>query len=95
MFNSNILPISAPLQDTKLRNMSYLDLGLSRPLKVKYDGVIGLSIYGFLLIYISNRMSTSHRLAVIATQNCFLPVLHHFTVYKYVLFCGHSHDPVH
>ncbi len=27
---------------------------LSRPLKVKYDGVIGLPIYGFLLMFNSN-----------------------------------------
>ena len=50
MFNSNKWPNSAPLQDTRLRNLS--DLGLSTSLKVKCDAVIGLSIYDFLLIYI-------------------------------------------
>ena len=50
MFNSNIWPNSTPLQDTKLRNLSDLDLDLSRSLKFKCDGVIGLSIYGFVLI---------------------------------------------
>ncbi len=52
MFNSNIWPNSAPLQDIRLYNLSDLGFDLSRSLKVKYDGVIGLSIYGFLLIYI-------------------------------------------
>ncbi len=53
MINSNIWPNSAPLRDTKLRNLSDYDFELSRSLKVKCDGVIGLAIYGFLLIYIS------------------------------------------
>ncbi len=68
MFNGNIWPNSAPLQDTgtKLRNLSDFDFDLSRSLKVKCNGVIGLYIYGFPLIYMSNRMSISHRLAVIA-----------------------------
>ncbi len=60
--------ISALLQDTKLRNLSDLDFDLLRSLKVKCDGVIGHSIYGFLLIYISNCMSISHRLAVTALE---------------------------
>ena len=50
MFNSNIWPNSVPLQDTKLRNLSDLDVDLSRSLKVKCDSIIGLSIHGFLLI---------------------------------------------
>ena len=52
MFNSNIWPKSAPLQEVKLRNLSDLDFDLSRSLKIKCDGLIGLSIYGFLLINI-------------------------------------------
>ena len=65
-----ICPNSAPLQDTKLWNLSDLDFDLSRSLNVKCDHGIGLSIYGFLLIHIySNYMFISHRLAVIATQN--------------------------
>ncbi len=57
MFNGNIWPNSAaPLQETKLQNLRDLDFDLSRSFKVKCDGVIGLSIYGFLLIYISNCM---------------------------------------
>ena len=51
MFNSNIWPNSAPLQNIMLQNMSDLNFDLSRSLKVKCD-VIGLSIYGFLFIYI-------------------------------------------
>ena len=52
MFYSNIFPNSAPLQDTELRNLSDLDLDLSWTLKVKCDGVIGLTICGFLSIYV-------------------------------------------
>ena len=33
---------------------SNLDFDLSRSLKVKYDGAIGLPMYGFLLIFNSN-----------------------------------------
>ncbi len=50
MFNSNILPNSAPLQDVRLQNLSDLEFDLSRSLKVKCDGVIGLAIHGFLLM---------------------------------------------
>ncbi len=52
MFNSNVWPNSASLQYTKLRNLSDLNFDLSRSLKVKCDGIIGLPIYSFLLIYI-------------------------------------------
>ncbi len=45
MFNSNIWPNSASLQDIRLRNMSDLDFDLSRSLKVKCDDVIGLAIH--------------------------------------------------
>ncbi len=51
MFNSNIWPNSAPLQDIRLQNLSDLEFDLSRSLKVKCDDVIGLAIYGFLLTY--------------------------------------------
>ncbi len=53
MFNSNIWPNSAPLQDIKLRNLSNLDFDLSKPLKVECNGVIGFPIYCFLFIYIA------------------------------------------
>ncbi len=49
MLNSNITLNSAPLQDTRLRNLSDLDFDLSRSLKVKCDGIILLVIYGLLL----------------------------------------------
>ncbi len=64
---------SAVLQDISLSNLCDLDFDLSRSLKVKCDGVIGLSLYGFLLIYIrlSNHISISHRLALIVIQNAF------------------------
>ncbi len=66
MFNSNIWCISARLQDIYMASKSCqvlcqvllssslreLDFDLSRSLKIKCDGVIGLSTYGFLLMYI-------------------------------------------
>ena len=67
MFYSSIWPNTAPLQDTKLLNLSDLDLDLSRSLNVKYDDVIGLARHGFLLTVVT----CSHRLALIATQNLF------------------------
>ncbi len=70
MFNSNIGPNSAPLQDIGLQNLSELEFDPSRSLKFECDGVIGFSIYDFLYIY-SNRMSVTHCLAVMATQNVF------------------------
>ena len=75
MFDSSIWPISAPLQDIMLRSVSDPDFDLSRSLKVKCDGVIRLSIYAFLLIFMSNRISIPHRLAVIATQDIFSYIL--------------------
>ncbi len=51
MFNSNLWPNSAPLQDNGLQNQSDLEFGLSRSLKVKCDSAIGLPIYAFLLMF--------------------------------------------
>ncbi len=56
MFNSNICPNSAPLQDIRLKYLSDLDFDLSMSLKVECDGIIGFSVYGFLFIN-SNRTS--------------------------------------
>ncbi len=39
-WDSNILPNSTPLQDTKLRNLNDLEFDVSRSFKVKCDGVI-------------------------------------------------------
>ena len=58
MVNSNIGPNLASLRDIRLQNLSYLDFDLSRSLKLKIDGVIGLAIYGFLMDN-SNMGSTS------------------------------------
>ena len=44
MFNSNMWPNSAPLQDIRLRNLSDLVFDLAWSLKVKCDDVIGLII---------------------------------------------------
>ncbi len=44
----------APLWDLRLRNLCYLDFDLSRSPKVKFHGLFGLSIYGFLLMVNSN-----------------------------------------
>ena len=70
IFNCNSRPNSALLQDTRLRNLNDLEFDLSRSLKVKCDGVIRLYIWFPIDVY-SNRMSVSHRLAVIATRNVF------------------------
>ncbi len=51
VFNSNIWPNSAPLQDIRLRNQSDLEFDLPRSLKVICDDVIGITIHGFLLTY--------------------------------------------
>ncbi len=47
-------PNYAPLLDIRLRNLGDLDSDLSRSLKVKSDSTIGLSIYGFLLLFNCN-----------------------------------------
>ena len=54
MFNSNIWPNLDPLRDIKFQNLGDLDCDLSRSLRVKSDGAIGLNIYGFLLMLNSN-----------------------------------------
>ena len=48
MVNGNIGPDLVPLRDIRLENLSDLDFDLSRSLKVKRHGVIGLTIYDFL-----------------------------------------------
>ena len=47
-------PWKAPLRDIRLRNLGDLDFDLSRSMKVKYKGAIGLPVYGFLLMFNSN-----------------------------------------
>ncbi len=54
VFNFNIWPNSAPLQDIDLHNLSDLDIDLSRTLKVKCDCVIGLPIYALILMVNNN-----------------------------------------
>ena len=83
VFNGNISFNSTPLQDTKLRNLYEIQgFEIRVTLTLTFQGhsrqmwcVIGLSIYGFLLIYMSKCMSIAHRLAVIATQNVFFYLL--------------------
>ncbi len=71
MFNSNLGPNYAPLQDIRLQNMCDLEFDLSRSLKVKSNGAVGLPTYDFLLVSNSNYMSISQRLGVIATRKIF------------------------
>ncbi len=47
-------PNSTPLRDIRLWNLGDLDIDLSMSIKDKSDGVIGLAIYGFLLMVNSN-----------------------------------------
>ena len=54
MVNSNIWPKLAALRDIRLQNLGDIDFDLSRSLKVKCDGVIGLVIYASLLMVNSN-----------------------------------------
>ncbi len=69
MLNSNIGPNSAALRDIRLQNIDDLDFDLSRSLKVKCDGAIGLPIYGFLLMVNSNIWPNTALLQDISLQN--------------------------
>ncbi len=51
IFNSNIWPNSAPVQDIRLLNVGDLVCDLSKSLKVKSNGAVELPIYGFLLMF--------------------------------------------
>ncbi len=53
-FNSNLWPNSGPFRNIRLWDLSDLDIDLSRSLRVKFDGSIGLLIYGFLLMFNSS-----------------------------------------
>ncbi len=55
------------LRHIRLQNLGDLEFDLSRSLKVKSNGAVGLPIYDFLLESKSNYMAKSHRLGVIAT----------------------------
>ncbi len=59
----------APLQDIRLRNLSDLELDLSRSLKVICDDVIGLPIYAFLLMFNSKLWPNSAPSQDIRLQN--------------------------
>ncbi len=61
MINSNIGPNLAPLREIRLWNPSNLGFDLSRSLKVKSNGAVGLYIYDFVSVSNSNHMSISHR----------------------------------
>ncbi len=52
-----------------MKNLSDLDIYLSRSLKVKCDGVIGLAIYGFLLMVNINIWPNAAPLRDIRLQN--------------------------
>ena len=72
---SKIWPKCLLLPDTRLQNQSDLEFDLSRSLKVKFNGAVGVSIYDFLLVSNSNYMSTSHRLTLIGTSTFFFYLL--------------------
>ncbi len=57
--------------------MSDLEFDLSRSPKVKSNGAVRHPLYDFLLVCNNNRMSISHRLAVVATGN-FSPISYHW-----------------
>ena len=61
------------MRDIIFQNMvnHKLEFDLSRSLKVKSSGVVGLPIYDFRLVSNSNYMSDAHRLGVTATQKFF------------------------
>ncbi len=69
MFNSNIWPNSALLQDIKGRNLNDLEFDLLRSLKVKCDSVIELPRYVFLLMFNSNIWPNSAPLRDIRLRN--------------------------
>ncbi len=75
MFNSKIWPYGLTqvlykiAVDIRLRNLSDLELDLSRSLKVKCDSVIGLPIYAFLLMFNSNIWPNSALLQDIRLRN--------------------------
>ncbi len=69
MFNGSIWPNSAPLPDTKLRNLSDLEVDPLRSLKVKCDSVIELPIYAFLLMFNSNIWPNSASLQDVRERN--------------------------
>ncbi len=54
MLNSDKGPNKASLRDIRLQNLGNLAFDLSRSPKVKSEGVIGLPIYGILLMFNSN-----------------------------------------
>ncbi len=70
------------MREIRLQNRGDLEFDLSRSLKVKSNGAVGLSTYDSLLVSNSNYMSNSHRLGVIATQN-----------FSYLLSLGPNFDP--
>ncbi len=69
MFNSNLWPNSAPSQIIRPRNLSDLELDLTRSLKVKCDSAIGLPIYAFLLMFNGNIWPNSAPLQDIRLRN--------------------------
>ncbi len=88
MFNSNMWPNVAPLQDACVQNMSDLEFDLSLSLKVKSNDAAGLPIYDFLLVLNSNDMSISHHLEVITTlKKTILPLVAKFRP-------THTHPPL-
>ncbi len=54
MFNSNKGPVKAHLRDIRLRSGKLGEIDISRSLKGKCDGVIGLPMYALLLMVNSN-----------------------------------------
>ncbi len=55
------------LRGIRLQTLNDLEFDLSGSLKVKSNGAVGFPIYDILLMYNSNHVSISRRLAVIDT----------------------------
>ncbi len=61
------MTLSRLFHDTRLENMNDLEFNLSKPLEVTFNGTFGLPVCDVLLVFNSNRIALSIRLAVIGT----------------------------
>ncbi len=69
MFNINIGPNRDLLRHICFHNLGDLEFDLSRSLKIKCDGAIGLPTYGFLLMVNSNIWPNSAPLRGVRLRN--------------------------
>ena len=94
MVNINIGPIEAPSRDIRPWNLDDLEFNLSRSLKVKSNGTIGLPMYDFLPM---SNSTNSNLISISLSLAIYTGLYRHLNVSSLIIisnFHTHPHSPL-